>query len=856
MAIALIVLIHVWFTIVLIGQVVPQVIWTPIYIDSNSQVDLWTKASRGCMCPWDEAGQKDCACCVQDGGCHCGQEAPNRCAQCGLEHFCSSMCNLTIDSNTLLAKSGKTFGQIKSPSIEGPSSCWYTFRPALDQRVELQIYRIVDVGRFNGTSCDGGFLEWQPNDSDPNINPPPPLQICGANERYSPPVVMYSDTNNTANLFFQMNEKTLRSQFLAYFSFTPKKSLQGVGFQAKGGTRIPNTSCDWSYKESSCANGCTLASPGYPGIYSPNRQCKYHITTSSIYTRVKIIFTTVLLPHNHCLTDYIAVYQGSTVSDLLLTTICGNRPQVIEYNGPNILIEFSSGPQVPPYNYNGFVANLEFIDATLTTESAITTNLHNKIDYSNIDETENTVLGTYPTAVLVPKTTCDVFISGNNSRSGHFDTRSKEYNPFCRIVFRGSPTDVIHLSMFNYRLKAPACRSVIEIYDGNVEDGIKPFKKLCSPITKMARDSHGKFIEQQTFISKGNTFTLILRRNAPSTNLEDVDYVDGAYLFHDEQIGGTLQPDKMCDVHYYGMSSPSVGTIDNPVDQHLFWNVNGQLKCVQQFIPAANQSITITIRTLGQMKGFDGTHCQTQCGDNGCQCVADTTPLDQIDHLLLMSDDNIPLTCLCGNFQAEWLPVIVRSWSPLHVIYSVAQYTWSNKGYSFSAVYSFITDGECGHHTYTHLVGEIDSKNLTSNGHFNNFYHLNCVWILDSTVQRQLIIEATSIQNRPCTAWNISIHEYSPDSDGELLHTFCSRDKHKIYSLPWKTATAVIRLKALTRKQPQFLLKWRSQMVRSNTRLVNPTPAPNAVLSATHTQRHMSSSAIIMITLSICLIRL
>ncbi|GBP37451.1 hypothetical protein EVAR_16356_1 [Eumeta japonica] len=116
------------------------------------QVDLWTQTSSGCACAGAGAGADGaCACCVRDGAWPCGDVAPTRCAQCGLEQYCANMCNITIDSRVLRTKSGKSFGQIKSPSIEGPGACSYFLQPDAGQRVEIQLYRLVSVGRFNGT---------------------------------------------------------------------------------------------------------------------------------------------------------------------------------------------------------------------------------------------------------------------------------------------------------------------------------------------------------------------------------------------------------------------------------------------------------------------------------------------------------------------------------------------------------------------------------------------------------------------------------------------------------------------------------------------------------------------------------
>lgn len=58
---------------------------------------------------------------------------------------------------------------------------------------------------------------------------------------------------------------------------------------------------------------------------------------------------------------------------------------------------------------------------------------------------------------------------------------------------------------------------------------------------------------------------------------------------------GTLQPDTLCDVNYNGRSSSSRGKLKHPGTEQIFWNVEGQLRCSQNLIPATNQSISIKV---------------------------------------------------------------------------------------------------------------------------------------------------------------------------------------------------------------------------------------------------------------------
>lgn len=202
------------------------------------------------------------------------------------------------------------------------------------------------------------------------------------------------------------------------------------------------------------------------------------------------------------------MYDGVIPNDKKLATICGSKKnEPLVFHGPNLLLEFNVAYQVPPYNYNGFAANLEFIEGVSTTEvpaapmppaphqppqTAVSAREH--ATHQHRHGAPPPPLTDVEWTAAPPKfSPCDKIIIEANGRSGHFDTRGRPFAQNCRFIFKGKPTDVVHISLFNYRLKAQSCRSVIEVVDGALESAgpgghKKSLHKMCSPVIRHARD--------------------------------------------------------------------------------------------------------------------------------------------------------------------------------------------------------------------------------------------------------------------------------------------------------------------------------------------------------------------------------
>lgn len=127
------------------------------------------------------------------------------------------------------------------------------------------------------------------------------------------------------------------------------------------GLRV-DADCDWQYQQSDCVadgrhnNTCRMASPGHPGLYPPNRTCRYRVSLQSPFQPLTVKFLSVQLPPKYtiisrrklciveinllfrrrCRTDNIRIF----VNGRLRSTLCGQETIRFTTYGPELLVEF------------------------------------------------------------------------------------------------------------------------------------------------------------------------------------------------------------------------------------------------------------------------------------------------------------------------------------------------------------------------------------------------------------------------------------------------------------------------------------------------------------------------------------
>jgi len=136
-----------------------------------------------------------------------------------------------------------------------------------------------------------------------------------------------------------------------------------------------------------------------------------------------------------------------------------------------------------------------------------------------------------------------------------------------------------------------------------------------------------------------------------------------------------VKPMSTCETVYYGVTSPPTGSLIGPADSSLVQLSSFPLICAHSFLPGANQSIALTLNRAGHdtatvtLPGAKN-YCRTLCTESGCRCEAKYTPLDEIDHLLILSDTT-PIGCLCGYFPVQLYLLQIKLYYVVSIIVNV-----------------------------------------------------------------------------------------------------------------------------------------------------------------------------------------
>lgn len=249
-------------------------------------------------------------------------------------------------------------------SKDKPIYCKYTFIGVVGQRILFTV-KSIDIGSYDHSEerCKEGYLKIWDGLKKPGHHPFPPNTLCG---KYKPEEINIKKltTRKTGEVVFYSDSRRRGDIFLLTYKYI-NLELEKAAFpkQIEHNMVLGKSVCDWEILIESCSQGyCDIVSPGYPGIYPPDIQCRYHIYTNNNTSTLQLIFHEQchkqcemdIRKTNNCIHDSLLIYDGSNTQAPLIGKFCGHEMSDITATGQHLYLEFNSGPDVPPYGFIGF----------------------------------------------------------------------------------------------------------------------------------------------------------------------------------------------------------------------------------------------------------------------------------------------------------------------------------------------------------------------------------------------------------------------------------------------------------------------------------------------------------------------
>ncbi|XP_043231509.1 uncharacterized protein LOC122386404, partial [Amphibalanus amphitrite] len=472
-----------------------------------------------------------------------------------------------------------------------------------------------------------------------------------------------------------------------------------------------------------------------------------------------------------------------------------------------------SGIAVPPFSFSGFLAQLEVNDLTDLAPPGppSATDQHTAPEVAAPDQKPSILLDGASAGRVAG---CNLLFSGHRQRTGFFSAGSQ-----CNVTFLGRPSDLVAVSLINYKLSGPRCTGVLEVHGDGPVSSEDAARRHCSPAFRTVRDSLGRASVAQKIWSSSNKMLIVFRpRAAPNSG----DFVEGAYLFHNADSEGHLTSQQLCHAQTDAEVSARSGQVTMPEGVPLLWDLEGPLSCRHTF--------RVRGRTLAvQVSSPDGSparltshHCVTRCSGHRCRCLVDLVRLRDVDHLQFLTTDGRPIACLCGNFTAA-LPLALSTNVNIVASYNMAHFMWAAVGPNFTLHYQFEEPGcprlaaETGIGTLTLPSPSSLSSAPTAELGFSFF---TCLWTLPAVdgVGRTLTLQTTGAAGggARCSQLNVSVTSLARDVHGldELVDVFCvGQGLRQVVLRPGVNHT--LRLTKLGPAAATYQLQWKLEVRRS-----------------------------------------